>query len=57
MNTLVTVKRGSIRGLDIDLQRNYVFTGGFDDGELSIFDIDKPNREKYAKLVASFQGK
>jgi hypothetical protein len=43
--------------MDIDFKRNYLFTGGFDDGELAIFDIDKPNREKYAKQVASLQGK
>lgn len=43
--------------MDLDLKRNYLFTGGFDDGELAIFDIDKPNREKYAKQVASLQGK
>lgn len=43
--------------MDMDLKRNYLFTGGFDDGEVAIFDIDKPNREKYAKQVASLQGK
>ena len=43
--------------MDLDLRRNYLVTGGFDDGELAVFDIDKPNREKYAKNVAAFLGK
>ena len=57
LNTLATNKHGSIRGMDLDLRRNYLVTGGFDDGELAVFDIDKPNREKYAKNVAAFPGK
>lgn len=43
--------------MDIDLNRNYLFTSGYEDGELTIFDLDMPTREKYAKQVASIQGK
>lgn len=36
--------RGAIRGMDLDLNKNYLFTGGFDDGEICAFNIDKPGR-------------
>lgn len=37
--------------------KNYVFAGGFDDGEITIFNIEKPGKEKLWKLVASLKGK
>jgi len=55
--TLTTQLKGAIRGLAIDLNKNYLFTGGFDDGEIGIFDIEKPGREKFAKQSASLKGK
>jgi len=30
--------------MQIDTNKNYVFTGGFDDGEVGVFDIEKPGR-------------
>jgi hypothetical protein len=30
----------------VDTGKNYVFTGGFDDGEIGVFDIEKPGRVK-----------
>lgn len=33
-----------IRGLALDSSKNYVFTGGYDDGEVAVFDIEKPGR-------------
>ena len=44
--------------MQIDTNKNYVFTGGFDDGEVGVFNIEKPGRvfiifiilkEKFAK--------
>jgi len=26
-----------------------LFTGGFDDGEIGVFDLEKPGREKFVK--------
>jgi hypothetical protein len=37
-------KGGAIRCLHIDTNRNYLFTGSFDDGEINVFDLDKPGR-------------
>jgi len=30
-----------------------VFTGGYDDGEIGVFNIEKPGKEKFAKQTAS----
>ena len=57
MNTLKNNKGGSIRCIHLDINRNYLFTGSFDDGEINVFDIDKPGREKLAKLNATLIGK
>jgi hypothetical protein len=35
--------------MQIDTMKNYVFTGSFDDGEVGVFDIEKPGREKFAR--------
>ena len=43
--------------MSIDTNKNYVFTGGFDDGEVGVFNIEKPGREKFAKQTASLRGK
>ena len=50
-------KHGAIRSIHLDNNRNYLFTGSFDDGELNVFDLDKPGREKLAKLNATLSGK
>ncbi len=50
-------KGGSIRALSIDLNRNYLFTGSFEAGEINVFDLDKPGREKLAKITATLMGK
>lgn len=44
LNVLVNNKKGAIRSLHLDNNRNYLFTGSFDDGELNVFDLDKPGR-------------
>jgi len=28
----------------LDTAKNYVFTGGFDEGEVAVFDIEKPGK-------------
>lgn len=28
----------------LDTAKNYVFTGGFDDGEIAVIDIEKPGK-------------
>lgn len=30
--------------MSIDVNRNYLFTGSYDDGEINVFDLDKPGR-------------
>lgn len=52
-----TQLKGAIRGLTVDVFKNYVFTGGFEDGEIAVFDIEKPGKEKLFKQVASLKGK
>jgi hypothetical protein len=32
IHTYSTRKMGAIRGMDLDFNKNYLFTGGFDDG-------------------------
>lgn len=39
-----TQSRGAIRGLAVDAFKNYVFTAGYDDGEITIFNIEKPGK-------------
>ena len=43
--------------MDVDINRGYIFTIGFDDGELAVFDISKPGKEKFTKQSASFKCK
>lgn len=57
LTVLQNNKRGSIRCLFLDNNRNYLFTGSYDDGELNVFDLDKPGREKFAKMAATLRGK
>lgn len=57
MATLRNNKGGSIRCIHLDTNRNYLFTGSYDDGEINVFDLDKPGREKLAKLNATLVGK
>jgi len=57
LTTLRNYKGGAIRSIYLDTNRNYLFTGSFDDGEINVFDLDKPGREKLAKLNATLQGK
>ena len=44
MIVLSNNKKGAIRALSLDTNRNYLFSGSFDDGELNVFDLDKPGR-------------
>lgn len=57
LTTLRNNKGGSIRCIHLDTARNYLFTGSYDDGEINVFDLDKPGREKLAKLNATLIGK
>ena len=57
LTVLQNNKKGSIRCIYLDTNRNYLFTGSYDDGELNVFDLDKPGREKYAKMIATLKGK
>ena len=41
----------------LDTNRNYLFTASFENGEINVFDLDKPGREKLAKLNATLYGK
>lgn len=57
LTVLQNNKKGSIRCLYLDTNRNYLFCASFDDGEINVFDLDKPGREKYAKMNATLKGK
>jgi len=57
LTTLKNNKGGAIRSLHLDIARNYLFSGSYDDGEINVFDLDKPGREKLAKLNATLVGK
>lgn len=57
LTTLRNNKGGSIRCLHLDLNRNYLFTGSFEEGEVNVFDLDKPGKEKLAKCNATLLGK
>ena len=55
--SIYTPEEGPIKTLALDLQKNYLFSAGFENGLIAVFDLDKPGREKYAKQIACFQGK
>lgn len=57
LTTLRNNKGGSIRSLFLDNNRNYLFTTSYENGEINVFELDKPGREKLAKLNATFYGK
>lgn len=57
LTVLQNHNKGSIRCLYLDTNRNYLFAASYDDGELNVFDLDKPGREKYAKMTAFMKGK
>ena len=44
LTVLQNNKKGSIRCLHLETNRNYLFTGSYDDGELNVFDLDMPGR-------------
>ena len=44
LTVLQNNKKGSIRCLYLDTNRNYLFCASFDDGEINVFDLDKPGR-------------
>jgi hypothetical protein len=44
MNTKCT-----IRGFHYDSIKNFIIGSDYDDGELAMFEIEKPGKEKYAK--------
>lgn len=44
---LTTSLRGAIRGLSVDTVSHYLFTGGFDDGEIGVFNLEKPGKERF----------
>eukprot|EP00919_Chromeraceae_sp_WS-2016_P011456 GHVR01026727.1.p1 GENE.GHVR01026727.1~~GHVR01026727.1.p1 ORF type:complete len:221 (-),score=20.18 GHVR01026727.1:334-996(-) len=57
LNSLANNHNGSIRSMHFDTNRNYLFTGSYDDGEINVFDLDKPGKEKLAKMNATLKGK
>jgi len=50
-------KTAAIRGLCFDYHKNYLFASNYDDGVITIHDLQKPGKEKYASTIASLQGK
>jgi len=48
---VLTNQQGLIRGLALDTAKNYVFTGGFDDGEIAVFNIEKPGKVKQKIII------
>jgi WD40 repeat protein len=50
-------KGGNIRGLNFDSYKNYLFTANYDDGVITIHDLHKPGKEKFASNIANLHGK
>lgn len=57
IETVRTNGQCCIRSLIFDSTKNYLFAGGFDDGEIAMFDTGKPGKEKYSKQTASFKSR
>jgi len=51
LTTVLTSQQGVIRGLALDTVKNYVFTGGFDEGEVAVFDIEKPGKVQQILII------
>ena len=43
-----------IRGFYFDSNKNFILASGYDTGELSMFEIEKPGKEKFARKIATF---
>lgn len=39
----------SVRGMHLDSTRNYLFAVGYEEGEIYVYDIEKPGKEKFTK--------
>eukprot|EP01017_Pseudomicrothorax_dubius_P008347 TRINITY_DN12737_c0_g1_i1.p1 TRINITY_DN12737_c0_g1~~TRINITY_DN12737_c0_g1_i1.p1 ORF type:complete len:513 (+),score=109.16 TRINITY_DN12737_c0_g1_i1:83-1621(+) len=48
---------GSIRGLDYDPGKHFLFSACHTDGIINIHDLERPGREKYAKIIGKLEGK
>lgn len=57
LNVLNMNTKCTIRGFHYDSIKNFIIGSGYDDGELAMFEIEKPGKEKYAKQIASFKSK
>jgi hypothetical protein len=57
LHTVQAHSKGAIRGLFFDSNRNYLLASNYDDGVLTITDMQKPGKEKYAHVIASLSGK
>jgi hypothetical protein len=54
LNILELSERASIRGLYFDPNKNFIIASGYDSGELCMFEIEKPGKERFAKKIATF---
>ena len=55
VNVVQTHTTNCIRGLDIEYQKQYIFTGT-NKGDISILDLGKPGKEKLIKEISYFGG-
>jgi DNA-binding beta-propeller fold protein YncE len=49
--------KGSIRGMYFDSYKNYLLTANYDDGYISMTDVQKPDRVKYSQVTTHLKGK
>jgi len=47
-------RKTPVRGMAINSRLNYLFSSNFKTGAISVFDVGKPGKEKFAKNIANY---
>jgi len=57
ITTLHAHTRTRLRRILVDRERNYLFTSGFEDGSITVFDLGPPGKETSSKEIVYMRGK
>ena len=57
LNSFSLDKPSKIRGVCYDPVSTYILVSGYETGEMNIYEMGKPGRERFAKRVATLQTK
>eukprot|EP01016_Furgasonia_blochmanni_P016033 TRINITY_DN1907_c0_g2_i1.p1 TRINITY_DN1907_c0_g2~~TRINITY_DN1907_c0_g2_i1.p1 ORF type:complete len:431 (-),score=134.84 TRINITY_DN1907_c0_g2_i1:297-1589(-) len=57
IHSIQVTPKGSIRALDFDNAKNYLFACCYEDGNIFIHDLERPGKERFAKYLANLPGK